>query len=80
MKEENLGSQSAFPFILNDDSYYYQECGLTKLEYIATSLYQGILSSRSIEQNDHPANSADLAVECARALIAECNKEYERQK
>lgn len=61
----------------NDAAFSTQarEFGLTKLEYMATQIMQG-LAARSI----HADNSlAESAVKLARALIDELNKEENQQ-
>lgn len=59
----------------NDATFATQarEFGLTKLEYMATQIMQG-LASRAIHADDSLAESA---VKLARALIDELNKEVE---
>lgn len=70
MKTRPNDAAFARPCGQNPDNFNRGSCGLTKLEYMATQIMQG-LASRAI----HADNSlAESAVKLASALIDELNK------
>jgi hypothetical protein len=55
----------------------FNELGLTKLEYFAGKALQGILANNELTNNENysPSDNAVLAIEAAKLLIYQLNKE-----
>lgn len=69
MKDKILPNQMAFPMVAQDDILWSAD-GMDLRTYIATALMQAVMTRGS-----HQTDSAEYAVRCADALIAELNKE-----